>query len=260
MNNIKKITSFLFKLLNWLFIGLTLALVFISIFKKEWIETFIEWMKNIVEWLWSWNYLISFLTSSIESFPVIWMVFPGQNLLLIVWWFFWEISYTNLIFVIITASLWAIFWNWIWYILWAKYWDKFFEKYWNRFWIWLTEVKYLKAWIEKWWVWWITFGKFHPLTRAFLPFIAWSMWMKKTSFAIYNIIGSVIRASTIIIMWVIFISYYKIFLDNAWYIMIWIMAIIWTYIYIFKRKEFKKYLDEKNKEIEAMVEKKKENK
>jgi len=49
LNNIKKIISFLFKLLNWLFIGLTLALVFISIFKKEWIETFIEWMKNIVE-------------------------------------------------------------------------------------------------------------------------------------------------------------------------------------------------------------------
>jgi hypothetical protein len=48
LENIKKIFAFLMKLLNWLFIGLTIALAFISIFKKEWIESFIEWMKQII--------------------------------------------------------------------------------------------------------------------------------------------------------------------------------------------------------------------
>jgi membrane protein DedA with SNARE-associated domain len=214
-------------------------------------------MKEIISNLWDWNYLISFFSSAIESFPVLWIIFPWQNLLLIVWWFFWEINSYNLIWVILTASLWAIAWNWIWYILWVKYWDSFFEKYGIWFWIWTTEVKYLKSWIDKWWVWWITFWKFHPLTRAFLPFIAWSMWMKKTSFAIYNVIGSIVRASTIIIMWVFFAKYYEILLDYAWYIMLVIMWLIWIYIYYFKKEEFKQYLKEKEAEIDNIIDKKK---
>ncbi len=257
MKKLRKILSFLANLFNRLFAFLAIVLAFISIFKKERVEIFIEWMKQIIYSLWDWNYIISFFTSWIESFPVLWIIFPWQNLLLIVWWFFWDISKYNLIWVVITASLWAIVWNWIWYILWVKYWDKFFEKYWIWFWVWTTEVKYLKAGINKWWVWWITFWKFHPFTRAFLPFIAWSMWMKKTSFAIYNIIGSIIRASTIIIMWVVFIKYYKILLNYAWYIMLGIIAVIWIYIYFFKKEEFKKYLKEKEEEIDLMVEKKK---
>lgn len=249
---IKKIFQFLFKLINILLIWLTIVLALISIFKKEWIEQFIEWMKILIEWMWMWNYLIAWTSSLIESFPVLWIVVPWQNILLIVWWFFWNINKLYLMYIIAVAIIWAIVWNWIWYILWKIYWDSFFKKYGNWFWIWTTEVKYLKKWIHKWWAWWIIVWKFHPMTRAFLPFIAWSMWMVTTKFMIYNIIGSIIRAITIILLWVLFVEYYKIILEYAWTIILIIFWLIWIYIYKYKRKEFNQYIQEKNKELEKL--------
>ena len=249
---IKKIFKLLFQIINILLIWLTIILALISIFKKEWIEQFIEWMKIIIEWLWFWNYIIAWFSSLIESFPVLGVVIPWQNILLIVWWFFGNINNTNLIYVIIIASIWAIIWNYIWYLLWTIYWDNFFKKYWNRFWIWLTEVRYLKKWIDKWWAWWIIVWKFHPMTRSFLPFIAGSMWMNSAKFMIYNTIWSIIRATTIILLGVIFIEYYKIILEYIWTIMIVIFASIWIYVYKYKKEAFMKYLHEKNKELDEL--------
>lgn len=255
-NFLKKTLQIIFKFLNYLSIALIIALTFISIFKKEWFEMFIEWLKIVIEWLWFWNYLIIFFSSFIEAFPVIWVVVPWQNILMIVWGFFAKISQNNLILVWIIASFWAILWNYVWFFLWKKYWDSFFEKYWNRFWIWLTEVKYLKKWIDKWWALWIIFWKFHPITRAFLPFIAGSMNMKSKNFMIYNIIGSIIWSVTIIVLGLLFVEYYKTILNYIWYIMMGILFILWVYIAIFKKEEFKKYIKEKNEEMEILYWKK----
>ena len=252
---IKKIIQTTFHIINIILIWLTIWLTIISIFKKEWIEQFIEWMKIVIESLWMWNYIIAWTSSLIEAFPVLWVVVPWQNILLIVWWFFWHISNLNLIYVMIIASIWAIIWNYIWYLLGQIYGDSFFKKYLLWFWILLTEVRNLKKWIDKWWAWWIIVWKFHPMTRAFLPFIAWSMWMKSTKFMIYNIIWSIIRAITIILLWVVFVEYYKIILEYIWTIMIWIFIIIWLYIYKYKKKEFMQYMREKNEEMENMSKK-----
>jgi len=249
---IKKIIKLLFQVINTLLIFLTLALAVIAIVKKEWIESAIEWLKVVIEWLWSWNFLIAWLSSLIEAFPVLGVVVPWQNILLIVWGFFWNISFTNLYYVMAIASIWAIIWNYIWYKLWTIYWDTFFKKYWNRFGIWLTEVKYLKKWIDKWWPWWIIVWKFHPMTRAFLPFIAGSMWMHNAKFMLYNIIWSIVRAVIIISLWVVFVEYYKVILDYMWEVMLLVFALTGFYIYKFKRKEFKQYLHEKNLEFEEL--------
>lgn len=254
---LKILFKLIIKLINFLLIGLTLFLIFVSLFKKEWIELFIEFMKNLINNLWNFNYIIALFSSILEAFPALWVVLPWQNILLLVWWFFWHIWYINLIYIIIVASLWAIIWNYIWYYLWVKYWDSFFDKYWDYFWIWKTEVEYLKVWIEKWWAIWITLWKFHPLTRAFLPFIAWSSWMKSGKFMIYNAIWSFIRATTIIIFWVVFVKYYKIFVEYAWSIMLIVIVSIWTYIYFYKKEEFKRYWEAKNKEIEEKYNNKK---
>ena len=104
---------------------------------------------------------------------------------------------------------------------------------------------------------WIIFWKFHNLTRAFLPFIAWSMWMSNKAFFIYNIIWSVIRAITIVILWVVFASYYETIIDYMMYIMIAITIIIAFYIYKFKKKEFIDYVKEKNEELEEQFNNKK---
>jgi membrane protein DedA with SNARE-associated domain len=252
---LKKIIHICITVLNVLFVILSIALLLISIFKKEWFVVFIEWMKIEIQWLWYWNYSIVFLSSCIEAFPVLWVLLPGQNILLIVGWFFGDISYNHLIYVIYIASFWAIVWNYIWFLLGRYFGDSFFDKYWIWVWIWRTEVKYLKKWIDKWWAFWITIGKFHPITRSFLPFIAGSMGMKSGKFMLYNAIGSFIRSSTIIVLWVVFVKYYKILLEHSGTISIIIFWIIWWYIYKYKRKEFKKYWEEKNLEMEEMSKK-----
>lgn len=249
---IKKIIQLVFQFFNYLLIWLSFILALISIFKKEWIESFIEWMKVVIEWLGLWNYIIAWISSLIEAFPVLWVVVPWQNILLIVGWFFWHISHLNLVYVMIVASIWAILWNYIWYVLWKIYWDSFFKKYGNWFGIWLTEVKYIKKWINKWWAWWIIFWKFHPMTRAFLPFIAWSMWMQSIKFTIYNVIWSIIRSVTIISLWVVFVEYYKKILEYIGTIMMLIFALIWIYIYTYKRDEFLQYMKEKNAELDEI--------
>jgi membrane protein DedA with SNARE-associated domain len=252
---IKQIIKIFINILNALFVIFTLALFLIAIFKKEWFEMFIEWMKWEIAWLGMYNYLIVFTSAFIEAFPVIWVVVPGQNILLIVGWFFGEISYQNLIYVIIITSFWAIIWNYVWFLLGKKYGDSFFEKYWVRFGIGKTEVKYLKVWIDKWWALGITLWKFHPMTRSFLPFIAGTMGMKSKKFMIYNALWSIIRASTIVIFWVIFAQYYKIFLEHSGKISLAIFAIIAGYIYYFKKEAFIKYWKEKNLEMEELSKK-----
>lgn len=246
---LKKLWDILMKIL----VIITIALWLIAMFKPDLIKNFIDWIRQIVLLLWYWNYLIVFLSSIIESFPVLWVVVPGQNILLIVWWFFWEISKENLIYVIIITSIWSIIWNYIWFYLWKHYWDKFFKEYWLWFWIWETEVKYMKKWIEKWWMWWIVFWKFHNLTRAFVPFIAWTMWMRTKNFFIYNIIWSIIWSVFIIILWVLFAKVYEQIIDYLPYILIWIMFIVWIYVWKYKKKEFMKYMQEKNEEIESKM-------
>lgn len=248
-----KIIDYLMKFL----IFITIALWVISIVKPELAKDFIAWIETIVNTLWNYNYIIVLLSWLIESFPILWVVVPGQNVLLLVWWFFAKTSQTNLIYVIIIASIWAIISNYLWYYLWKYYWDAFFKKYGNWFWIWLTEVKYLKKWIKKWWPIWIIFWKFHNLTRAFLPFIAWSMWMSSKAFFVYNIIWSVIRSITIVVLWVLFANYYETIIDYMMYIMIIITVIIAFYIYKFKKKEFMDYVKEKNEELEEQFNNKK---
>jgi len=245
---LKKILDIFMKLL----IISSIILWLLAILKPELIKDFIEWMRWIIYLLWNYNYLIIFITSLIESFPVLWVVVPWQNILLIVWWFFSNIDVKNLYYVVLIASIWAILSNYIWYLLWKHYWELFFKKYWLWFWIWQTEAKYMKTGVKKWWAWWIIVWKFHNLTRAFVPFIAWSMWMKHKTFIIYNIIWSIIRATTIVILWVMFAEFYETIIDYFWYIMILIMIISWLYIWKYKKKEFMQYMEEKNKEIEEM--------
>ena len=243
---LKNIVNFIMKVLIILSIGLALM----ALFYPEIIKNGLEWIKLVVQWLWNWNYLIIFITSIIESFPVLWVVIPWQNILLIVAWFFAQLNINTLYLIIIITSIWAIIWNFIWFYLWKIYWDSFFKKYWLWFWIGETELKYLEKWIEKWGPWGITFWKFHWLTRAFLPFIAGTMWMKSKTFMFFNILGSIIWSVVMVVLWVLFAEYYEVIIDNTWKIMIVIMILIGLYIWKFKKKQFKKYMNEKNKEME----------
>lgn len=253
---LKKIFQFITKLLWVLFVLLMIATIYISLFQKEWIEAWIEWMKWFIETLWYWNYLIAFLSSLIESFPVLWGFLPWTNILLLVGGFFWALWNYQLIYIILISSAWAIIWNLVWYILWVYFWKTFFDKYWMYVGIGKTEVNYLEKWINKWGFWGIILWKFHPTTRTFIPFVAGTVGMKSGLFMFYNTIWSIIRSTSTVILGVFFVTYYKIILEYSWYIFLGIFALIWLYIYKYKRAEFKKYWDEKNAEIEEYASRK----
>ena len=245
----KKIADYIMKF----FIFLSFGLAILALVRPELIKDFIEWIRSWVDLLWNWNYIIVFTSAVIESFPVLGVIIPGQNILLIAWGFFAEQSTQKLIYTVVTASIWAIAWNFFGYWLWKRYGEWFFKQYGLWFGIGETEVAYMKKWIEKWGPLWVTLGKFHNLARAFVPFIAWSMGMKSGKFMLYNAIGSIARAVTIVLLWVLFADNYEIFIDYLEYFFIGIFIIIALYIYFFKRTEFKVYWKQKNAEIEEKM-------
>ncbi|USN58742.1 MAG: hypothetical protein H6767_01180 [Candidatus Peribacteria bacterium] len=65
-------------------IVLSIALGLIAFIKPELIKAAIEWMREVIQLLGYWNYVIVILSSTIESFPVLGVVVPGQNILIIV--------------------------------------------------------------------------------------------------------------------------------------------------------------------------------
>lgn len=245
----KKIVDIIMKLL----IALTFALAILGLIRPDLIKDVIEWVRGIVLSLWNWNYFVVFLSALIESFPVLGVVVPGQNILLIAGGFFAEQSTSHLIYVCIVSSFGAILWNSIGYFLGKVYGKDFFREYGMWFGIGETEVKYLEKWIKKWGPVGIILWKFHNVARAFVPFIAGSMGMKSKAFMIYNVIGSVIRSVTIIILGVLFAKTYETIIDYIGYIFLWIMILMWLYIWKFKRAAFLKYVEEKNEEINRKI-------
>ena len=238
------------------FIALTFWLAIITLVKPSLVKDFIDWIREIVLALGNWNYLVVFVSSIIESFPVLWVVIPGQNIMLISGWFFWEQWISILLRVIALACVGALIWNYVWYLLGKYYWKDFFKQYGMWFGIGETEVRYLERWTKKWWAWGVILAKFHNLARAFVPFIAWSTGMKHREFVLYNIIGSVIYSVTIILLWVVFAKYYEVVLNYVQYIFIWVFVLIWVYIWRFKKKEFMQYMYEKNQEVESKMKQK----
>lgn len=248
----QKIWQIIIQFLNLLFITIAIILLIIVIFKPNLIKEFLAWLEIAIKWLGNWNFLIALISSTIESFPVIWVMVPWMQIMLLVWWFFWK---NAIIEVILVTILWATLWNYIGFLLGIKYWDIFFKKYWDWFWLWKTELKIIKKQIAKNGFWFIVLWKFHNLTRSFIPFIAGSMWMPQKNFWLYNIIGSIIWAITIITLGVLFSQYYEKIVDFFPYILLLILIITWIYIAAFKRNEFTKYIADKNAEIDEKINK-----
>ena len=246
----KKVAWWIFKILIVFFVLLTFFFAYLSFFHKELLLDYLYKIKLIVESLWYWNYVIILFFWFIESFPLIWISVPWQTVLIIIAWF---LGYEYIFMSILLAFIWAVLWNYVWYLMWVKYWENFFKKYWNWIGVWLTDIKYIKKWIDKHWWLFVVFWKFHNLFRAFVPFIAWSSWMHSTSFTLANIIGSFIRAVAMVLLWVFFVGNAEIILKNIWKIVLSIVVLFALYIFFFKKEELKKYIEEKSKEMDDMI-------
>lgn len=83
-----------------------------------------------------------------------------------------------------------------------------------------------------------------------MPFVAGSAGMRPGRFWLYNVVGSIVWAATIITLAVAFAWYYKTILDYVGYAFFGLMLSLVAYVWFFRREDFKKYLEEKRLEIE----------
>lgn len=249
---LKKILWFLVTLLM---LAMMLFLL-VSLFKPDILLPIIEWIKSQIESLGRWNYLLAFVSALAESLPIIWAILPGQTIMISVWGFYGAIGWTQFLGVLLAAIGGSIISNAFWYFLGKYYGESFFEKYGMWIGIEKTELKYLKKWVETWGVWGIILSKFHPQGRAFLPFIAGSMWFSRWRFWLSNILASTLWAIFFITIGVFFAQYYEAIIKYMGYVFMWgILVVVW-YFWFFRREAFLKYWQEKNAEIQAKYENK----
>ena len=248
----KKIIQILSKVIIVLLLILTFVFAYLSIFHKDLILTYLDMFKNFVHSLGYWNYVIILIFWFIESFPLLGVAVPGQLVLIIIAGALW---YEWMYLAMICASLGAILWNYVWYKMWVAYWDSFFDKYWPWIWVMKTDIKYIKKWIDKHWWLFVILWKFHNMFRAFVPFIAGSSSMHSFKFTVSNIIGSILRWVSMVFIGIVFVNNAEVILENIGKFILWLVLLFFAYIYFFKKEEFKKYWDEKNKEMEEMINK-----
>lgn len=249
-NILKKTIHYLIVAINILFFCFVFFLLYTSIFKPEWITLFIKWMEWIINTLGYWNYLVAFLSAGIEAVPIAGTMIPGQNILMLVGGFFGK---TYLVQIIAIAIVWSIAGDIFSYVVGRYYWERFLQKYGTWFGVGTTEVSYLKKGIHRRWFWAVMGSKFHGMARAFIPFLAWSMRMSQRTFLRSNIIASVIWTTAMVILWVVFVQYYEIVVQYIRYIVIGLIILWFLYVYFFKRAALKKYLDDKEAELEKAL-------
>ena len=204
------------------------------------------WLEKVSAGLWIYNLPLITIISAIESFPVVGVIVPWQQLLLIVGGLYGQ---THFLPAVVAAGIGACIWNALGYYFWIKWWISLLEKYGNAFSLGKAERDILEPQIQKNGAAFIILGKFHNFTRAFVPFLAWSLGMKGKNFWKYNIFGSLLWAGIILTIWVYFTRYIDIILGSIGYVFLGSFTLLAAYIYFFKRESFRKYLDQKTKDL-----------
>ncbi|MBX9809365.1 DedA family protein [Candidatus Gracilibacteria bacterium] len=250
---LQKIFAIIAKTLTVLLTMLSLVLFVISFARPDLIKSAIGWIGELITTLGNWNYLIAFASACIESLPIIGTAVPGMNIMILVGGFWGKM---HIILTILCASLGAMLGNYLGYWIGKWYGHEIIEKYGDYIGLGRTEQKILSKQIEKNGFWYITLGKFHNFTRAFVPFIAGASGMKEQKFWIYNTIGSIIWAISINLLGIFFIDRYEMILDNLGKITLVILGLVFAYFYFFKRDSLKTYMRDKQMEIEDKIKQK----
>ena len=77
--------------------------------------------------------------------------------------------------------------------------------------------------------------------------------MAEKNFWLYNMIGSIIWAISIILLGIFFIDRYETILDNLGKITLGIIIVVFGYMYFFQRGKLTSYMNEKQKEVEEKI-------
>lgn len=243
---LERILTILKKTIHYVLSLLLIALLVLALVHPGLFKQFLDWIAHIVRQIGLWNYPLVAISGIMESLPVAGVVFPGQNIVIIVGTFFGK---HHLVWLITVATIGVYIGHQIGYWLGERYGIRLIEEYGPSVGFGKIEARFLEEQIKKRGGIFMIFGTFHNITRAFVPFIAGSMKMDKKLFALYNFIGSILWASVIIVAAVMFGHYYEIILRKLPWILGGFMVLLIGYIVLFKKKEFLRYLEEKEKEF-----------
>ena len=229
------------------FLTLSFGLIAVAIFYPSLLKHFIEWLQGVVNILWWLNRPLAFGLGFIESIPLLGMSIPGQNALFIIGWFVAQTYWWTLTAVVAVA---IILGDIVGYLIGKHMGDKFIDQFGKYFWVGKTEVQYMWRGLDKYGAWAIVLSKRNGYMRGIIPFIAWTSKMKRWTFMLFNILWSVIYAVVLITLARIFVGYYEQVIPYIRWIMLGFLVVVWSYFRFFKRDSLKRYIKDKEKELE----------
>lgn len=127
---------------------------------------------------------------------------------------------------------------------------KFIDRFGKYFGVGRTEVNYMGRGLEKYGARAIVLSKRNGYARGIVPFIAGTSRMKPAKFMVFNIFGSVLYASVLITLARVFVGYYQEIIPYIRRIMLGILLVFGLYLRFFKRESLKRYIRDKEEELE----------
>ena len=249
LKNMKKTLYMFLKILNWIFVGITLIILILGIVSPDTITNLLTKLEEPIKSIESWNFWILGIVSVLESFPFIWAVFPGMSIVILIASFYLNQSPTIALIWFVVVFLGSIIGNALGFFL-GKYVGRdFLLKYGIWFWVGKTELEYLEKISKKDGIWFLIFAKFHNLLRALLPYIIGASRLNNKKFWLANTLWAAIWWIFIIGIGYFFGEYYEVILKYFWRIMLTIIILVIGYIYLFQREKFTTYIEKKNSEI-----------
>ena len=205
-------------------------------------NSFIELLRVILS---HGGYWIILVVSIAEALPLIGSFVPGHTIVFFAG-FLARLGVLNLWYVIIIASIGAIVGDIIGYELGKKYGYTFLEKHGHRFFIKKEHIEKAKQFMHNHTGKAMIFGRFHPLVRAFTPYLAGAGEVHPKKFWIFNVIGGITWAGVSVLVGYVFGASYEVvskYIGKFLFIAIILsILIIWGYRYINARRHiFAKY-------------------
>mgnify|MGYP001568025071 CR=1 FL=1 len=131
-----------------------------------------------------WGYLLVFVFSFLETIPFVGLFVPGQTAIIVAG-FFAQLGILNIFYLIVIASIGAVFGDFFGYAMGRRYGAHFINK---------TLYEKTKRVINRHVGKTLLFGRFNSLTRAFTPFVAGASNVPLSTFTFFTIIGGILWA------------------------------------------------------------------
>ncbi len=229
------------------FFVVSFGLIAIAIFYPSLLREFIEWLHGVVQYIGRWNWPLAFGLGFIESMPLLWMSIPWQNALFVLGWFVAQSHWFWLVTIVAIAIMLG---DIVWYSLGIYQGEKFIDNFGKYFGIGKTEVHYIGRALDKYGAWAIVLSKRNGYARGIIPFVAGTSKMKRGKFMLFNVIGSVVYSVVLISLAKMFIGYYQEVIPYIRRIMLGVLLLAGLYLWFFKRDSLKRYIRDKEKELE----------